>query len=144
MNKDMKDYLSSLLGVKKVDDFGKYLGVPSVFSNSKTKDLRYLVDKVWKTVQGWKRSLFSTTGKEILIKSVGQAIPSYVMSVFRIPKGICEEITKGFAKFWWGSKENKRKLHWCSRDKMCLPKSLGRLNFRDIEGFNQALIAKKA
>lgn len=65
------------------------------------------------------------------------------MSVFQFPKGLCDEITKSFAKFWWGSKDNKRKMHWCKWDKLGLPKSLGGLNFRDIEGFNQAVIAKQ-
>lgn len=127
-----------------MEGFGKYLGVPSVLPKRKSKDFSYLLEKVWKLVQGWKGPLFSIAGKEILIKSVGQAILSYVMSVFRIPKGICDEITKSFARFWWGSKENKKKLHWCSWNKLCLPKSLGGLNFRDIEGFNQAHIVKQA
>lgn len=126
-----------------VSDFGKYLGVPSVFSRSKTKDLAYILDRTWKAVQGWKRSLFSLAGKETLIKSVGQAIPSYAMSVFRFPKKLCEDISRNFARFWWGSNENKKKMHWCSWDKLCLPKSLGGLNFRDLEGFNKALVAKQ-
>lgn len=143
VNKDRGAFLSSILGVKLVEDFGSYLGVPSIFSRSKAKDFSYVLDKIWKSVQGWKRSFLSVAGKELLIKSIGQAIPSDAMSVFRFPRGLCDEITRNFARFWWGSKENKRKLHWCSWDKLCLPKSLGGLNFRDLEGFNKALIAKQ-
>lgn len=83
---DRRLFLSSILGVRNVDDFGNYLGVPSSFSRSKSKDLAYLLDRVWRSVQGWKGSLFSIAGKEILIKSVGQAIPTYAMSVLQFPK----------------------------------------------------------
>lgn len=65
------------------------------------------------------------------------------MSVFRLPKHLYEEINKRFSRFWWGSSSNKRKLHWFKWSNLCLPKSLGGLNFRDIEGFNKALIAKQ-
>ncbi|XP_022131662.1 uncharacterized protein LOC111004787 [Momordica charantia] len=94
-------------------------------------------------MQGWKRSFFSVGGKEVLIKSVGQAIPAYAMSVFRLPKGFCEEVSQMFARFWWGSSNDTKKLHWMSWERMCLPKELGGLNFRDLEGFNQALVAKQ-
>lgn len=129
MNDDRKMSLSSALGVNNVNDFGKYLGVPSIFSRNKSKDLTYVLDRIWKTVQGWKNSFFSIAGKEIFIKSIGQAIPSYIMSVFRLPKHIHKEINRSFSRFWWGSSNNKRKLHWFKWNDICLHKSLGRLNF---------------
>lgn len=58
VNKDRGSFLSSILGVPLVEDFGKYLGVPSVFSRSKAKDFSYILEKIWNSVQGWKRSLF--------------------------------------------------------------------------------------
>lgn len=91
---DKKDFLSNILGVKKVDDFGKYLGIPSMLTKNKTKNFGYVMDKIWKSLQGWKRSLFSIAGKEILITNVGQAIRSYVMSVFKFPKKLCDEIIR--------------------------------------------------
>lgn len=140
---DRRLFLSNILGVNNVEDFGKYLGIPSVLSRNKSKDFSYVVDRIWRSIKGWKRSFFSIAGKEVLIKSIGQTIPSYAMSIFRFPKKLCEEITRGFARFWWGSNSTSRKIHWCKWDKLCLPKSLGGLNFRDIEGFNQSLVAKQ-
>lgn len=76
-------------------------------------------------------------GKKVLIKSM------YTMSIFRLLKCFCLEITSLYAKFWWDSFEAKRKMHWMRWEKLCFLKELDGLNLWDIEGFNQALLAKK-
>jgi hypothetical protein len=38
--------------------------------------------------------------KEVLIKSVAQAVPVYAMMVFKIPKNICKGISDVIAQFW--------------------------------------------
>ena len=37
--------------------------------------------------------MLSQSGKEILIKEVAQAIPTYTMSVFKLPNTLCDEMT---------------------------------------------------
>lgn len=63
VNMDKRSFLSSILGVNKVEDFGKYLGIPSIFSKNIAKDLSFVLDKIWKATQGWKR-LFFLFGRE--------------------------------------------------------------------------------
>ncbi|KAL9429397.1 hypothetical protein AB3S75_031248 [Citrus x aurantiifolia] len=68
--------------------------------------------KVVSKIASWQHYFFSSGGKEVLIKAVAQAIPAYAMSVFKLPLGLCDDIQKAMAKFWWRSKEDKRGIHW--------------------------------
>ena len=60
-------------------------------------------------MQGWKEKFLSHAGKEILLKAVVQAIPTYTVSVFQIPKTLCNEINLMISKFWWAHKGNEKK-----------------------------------
>ena len=55
-----------------------------------------------KKLAGWKEKLLSKAGKEVLIKVVAQAIPTYTMSCFKIPDSLCDEMTNLIRNFWWG------------------------------------------
>ena len=68
----------------------------------------FLNERVWNKTHGWKEKFLSKAGKEVLIKAVLQSIPTYVMSVFCLPKMLCQEITSFVRRFWW-SKEGKEK-----------------------------------
>ena len=51
-------------------------------------------------MNGWKEKFISQAGKEVLLKAVVQAIPTYTMSVFQLPKTLCKEISSMMSKFW--------------------------------------------
>ncbi|MCI24389.1 reverse transcriptase-like protein, partial [Trifolium medium] len=47
------------------------------------------------------------------------------------------------AKFWWGTDERQRKVHWLSWKNLGKNKSTGGMGFRGFEEFNQALLGKQ-
>jgi hypothetical protein len=136
--------IKNVLDVQRETLNEKYLGMPSDVGKSKGVAFRYLRDRVWKKVLGWLEQLLFVGGKEILIKSVAQAVPTYSMSCFKLPRGLCDHINSLISKFWWGSKEGKIRTSWVSWETMIQPKFAGGLGFRDIELFNLALLARQA
>ncbi|KAH9792802.1 reverse transcriptase domain-containing protein [Citrus sinensis] len=136
--------IKNIFQFKVVSKYEKYLGLPSMIGRRKSGFFNEVKLKVISKISSWRHKMFSSGGKEILIKVVAQAVPAYAMSVFRLPKGLCDDIQKSIAKFWWGSREDRYGIHWSRWDKMSQPKSRGGLGFRDLTSFNQALVAKQA
>ncbi|KAL6228202.1 hypothetical protein ACLB2K_002156 [Fragaria x ananassa] len=82
-------------------------------------------------------------GREILIKSVALAVPTFPMHCFKFPSTLCTEIDYVIANFWWGQKDSEFKIHWKSWAFLGQPKDCGGLGFRNLNDFNIALLAKQ-
>ena len=100
-------------------------------------------EKFGKKLARWKKKMLSKASKEILIKAVAQAIPTYTMGCFKLPDFSCEELTSMVRNFWWGQKKEEKKTAWLSWEKMCEPKSCGGMGFKNLKLFNLALLAKQ-
>ncbi|XP_042962523.1 uncharacterized protein LOC122296793 [Carya illinoinensis] len=87
--------------------YERYLGLPAVVGRSKFNTFRVLKDKIWQKIANWKNNFLLQAGKEVMIKVVLQAIPTYTMSVFKLPIKLCNEINSMFSKFWWGNHQKE-------------------------------------
>ena len=73
-----------------------------VEGKSKVSTFKELEESIAKRVIGWKEKIISKAGREVLIKTVAQAIPTYSMSIFTFLRKVCEGINSAVAKYWWG------------------------------------------
>ncbi|KAK9755091.1 hypothetical protein RND81_01G002100 [Saponaria officinalis] len=139
-----KNGVEECLGVRVVEEQERYLGLPTAVGRSKKCVTNIVRDKLTKKLRGWRGTLFSKTGREILIKAVAHSIPNYAMSIFKLPAGFCDDLRSIVSRFWWGSGNGARKIPWLAWKKLCRPKNLGGLGFRDYHNFNMALLEKQA
>jgi hypothetical protein len=136
--------LMNVLQVSESMGTGKYLGMPSMIGRNKRAIFGYLRDRVWRKIQQWSGKHLSKAGREVLIKSVAQSIPTYCMSTFLLPTTLGEEIQRMINSFWWGSNRRQGKgINWLSWDKLTMCKEYGGMGFRHLFGFNLAMLGKQ-
>uniref|UniRef100_A0A2N9FFZ2 Reverse transcriptase domain-containing protein n=1 Tax=Fagus sylvatica TaxID=28930 RepID=A0A2N9FFZ2_FAGSY len=135
--------IQNMLGVPAIKQYERYLGLPSFVGRAKYSSFAQIKERVWSKLKGWKEKLISQAGREILIKSVAQAIPAYAMSCFRLPTRLIKEIEVLIRRFWWGQGGDKGKMHWLPWRTLCKSKRNGGMGLRDLGFFNEALLAKQ-
>jgi hypothetical protein len=135
--------LSNLMGVRHVLGTGTYLGLPSMVGRSKKATFAYIKDRIWRKINSLRSRPLSKAGKEVMIKSVLQSIPAYVMSIYLLPDSLINEIERMINAFWWGGGNNNKGIRWFAWDKLACSKEDGGLGFRDFQMFNMAMVAKQ-
>ena len=108
----MKDDTLTILGTMQDFRHAKYLGLPSIIGRSKSLVFADIRQRMGKKLSGWKGKLLSIGGREILIKAVAQAVPTYTISYFLLPKGLYEDLESMMRNFWWGQKGQEVKIAW--------------------------------
>ncbi|XP_050217668.1 uncharacterized protein LOC126668520 [Mercurialis annua] len=112
-----REVLHHLLGFRVVDRFNKYLRMPMLIGLSKKPIFAFIRDRLHKHMLRWKERFMSKACKEVLIKSIAQSIPTYIMSFFALPVSFCNEMRGIISKFWWSGTDDKKNIAWplCAR-----------------------------
>lgn len=143
--REEKEIICNTLGFREATEGTTYLGLPNSIGRNKKAVFGYIKNHMQKRMEGWDKTYLSKGGKELLLKTVSQALPTYAMSVFSLPKQLCSDLESLMCKFWWRSSTKQTKgIHWMSWDRMCRKKSDGGLGFRKLHDFNLALLGKQA
>jgi hypothetical protein len=109
-----KTELKRVIGVTEEALSKRYLGLPTAVGRSKNGCFQYVTERSHSKAGGWKGQGLSKKGKEILVKSVLQATPTYPMSCFGFTKKQFKKLSSISADFWWGDTDGSRRVHWIS------------------------------
>ena len=104
------DWICHRLGVKLIDHNAHYLGLLALFGKSKGQSLSFIFERIVGKLKGWKQNTLSQAGREVLIKAVVQAIPTYAMSCFSLPAYFCRKLNSLVRSFWWGGSNDHSKI----------------------------------
>jgi hypothetical protein len=116
----------------------KYLGIPLMDRVYKMETWEGVINKLQERVKNWTYRSLNLVGRLVLTKSVLQAIPTYMMSVFPTPKGILQKIRTIQRDFLWRGVETKKKWALVAWEKVCKPKCKGGLGLQDPQVTNEA------
>lgn len=137
---EVKDRVKACLRIEKEGGTRKYLRLPEHFGRRKRDIFTSIVDRIRQKAHSWYSRYLSGAGKLILLKSVLAALPTYAMYCFKLLISLYKQIQSALTRFWWDLSPEVRKM--ASWKRLTLPKSCGGLGFREIEQFNDALLAK--
>jgi hypothetical protein len=94
------------------------------------KDWRMVEERFQKKLSSWKGKLLTSGGRLVLINYVLSSLPLFMLSFFRIPKGVLEKLDYYRSRFFWQCDQHKKKYRLAKWSIMHKPRSGGDGNYR--------------
>ncbi|XP_012441961.1 uncharacterized protein LOC105766967 [Gossypium raimondii] len=94
-----KRSISAKMGIRCSTNMEKYLGLPNIVGRKKKESFQNLKDSIKNRIKNWNTRFLSQGGREVFVKSVLQAIPTYAMTCFLLPNSLCGEFDNLFVGF---------------------------------------------
>lgn len=119
-----------------------YLGLPLQARKPTKQTYQPMVQKIANRLSGWKRKFMTYPGRELLIKTVLTAMPTYFLTIFKPARWAISHIDRFRRSFLWKgtNPENIRGGHCLVNWETCqLPRYLGGLGIKDLENFGRVL-----
>ncbi|RVW72039.1 putative ribonuclease H protein [Vitis vinifera] len=101
-----------------------------------------VVERISRRLDGWKKAYLSLGGRITLIQSCLSHIPSYFLSLFKIPVSIASKIEKMQRDFLWSGAGEGKRDHLIRWEVVSRPREMGGLGFGKTSMRNSALLGK--
>ncbi|KAL0367744.1 UNVERIFIED_CONTAM: hypothetical protein Sradi_3664500 [Sesamum radiatum] len=117
--------------IKRITDFVlkplpfTYLGAPIFVGRKKSEYYERLIEAMGSKIGGWEKKFLSYGSRLLLIKSVLLSMPIHLLSVTKPPKGVLDRIERMLNKFFWGSSDTMKRIHWSSWSRIGCPVAEG-------------------
>ncbi len=120
-----------------------YLGLPLSPKALRKADYLPLLEKLDKSLAGWKGLPLSRAGRLVLVNAVLSSVPVFFCSAFRLPVWVAKAIDKIRRGFFWKGKPNVSGFYCLVNwHQACRPRELGGLGIRNIKSLNSSLLMK--
>ncbi|RVW56027.1 putative ribonuclease H protein [Vitis vinifera] len=136
------ELLAAELGCKVGSLPSTYLGLPLGASHNSVKVWDGVEERMRKKLALWKRQFISKGGRLTLIRSTLASMPTYLMSLLRMPRVVKLRLEKIQRDFLWGGGALEKRPHLAKWAVVCTHKKMGGLGIRNLSILNRALLCK--
>lgn len=119
-----------------------YLGTKVGGAMSRIKSWEEIVSKFKSRLSKWKMKTLSIGGRMTLIKSVLNSLPTYHMSIYKVPKKIINSLESIRCHFFNGIDHLSKKPIWIKWEKVLAPIDKGGLEISSLYALNRAILFK--
>ncbi|XP_056687909.1 uncharacterized protein [Spinacia oleracea] len=139
---DVEKQIVDAIGIQKGSFPFRYLGVPLTTRKLRYVDRKPLIEKTSARIRSWTAKFLSYAGRLQLVKSVLFGMQLYWCQIFVMPKKVMKEIQQLCRCFLWTGSDLGSKKETVAWDDMCLPKSCGGWNLKNLVIWNKAVVLK--